>query len=350
MKLTKSDWITIAKGASLLSTGGGGDLLEARTTYAEVFKINKVVELKKLEELNQTDIVCTAYIAGSIGSFETTTKPLEKAFALLEKLLDKSIAGILPVEIGPGDIAETVKIASVYKIPVIDADFVGKRCSPEVFLETITLKNLSRAPLVITNLKGETKVIKKNLSAEKIEKIVRVFAKNSDSACFVVGYPLTVKEVRGVVGSRTLSLAYSLGKLLQKKNKKTLSAILKLTSGRVLFSGKISIVKSNDDKGFLTGTIKIAGTEKFISEKAEIFLKNESLIFWRNELVELSCPDLICVLNSKSLLGIYNRDLQKGEKVIVLGIPALPIWKTNKGLKLFSPKSFGYDIKPVLIK
>src|SRR3989338_3854898 len=204
MKLKKSDWLTIVKGASLLSTGGGGDLTEARTTFSEVFAKIKYVILQRLEKMRPEQIVCTAYIAGSIGSYETNTKPLEKAFAKLSYLLGKPISGILPVEIGPGDIAETVKIAAVNNLPVVDADFVGKRCSPDVFMETITLKNLPRTPLVITNLKGETKVIKKKLSAEKIEKIVRVFAKNSDSACFVVGYPLTVKEVRGVVGSRTL--------------------------------------------------------------------------------------------------------------------------------------------------
>lgn len=347
MLLTKNDWLNIVKGATILSTGGGGDLQEAKEVFKEVFKNKKQIPLVKLSELNSNDVVCTAYIAGSVGSFERSTKPLIKAFNCLQEIIKKPIKGILPVEIGPGDIAETVKIASVADLPVIDADFVGKRSSPEVYLETITLRNLPRTPMVISGSNGKTIKILKNKSPQQIEKIVRKFAQDSGGDAFVVGYPLTVKKIKGVVGENTLSLCQKIDNVLSEND--NVKKIVALTNGSLLFEGSVTSKIAKDDKGFLTGYIKIKGQNNFKGKVGKIYFKNENLLFWVNDKLILTCPDLICVLDQKTKLGVYNRDIKLKQNVIILGIPSLPIWKTTKGQKLFSPRTFGYNFKPVLL-
>lgn len=347
MLLTKKGWINIVLGATVLSTGGGGDLQEAKEVFKQVFKKKKQIPLVKLSELNGDDIICTAYIAGSIGSFERSTKPLIKAFKCLQQIIKKPIKGIVPVEIGPGDIAETVKITATADLPVIDADFVGKRASPEVYLETITLRDLPRTPMVITNKGGKTITLLKDIQPQQIEKMVRKFAQESGGDAFVVGYPLSVKKIIGVVGKNTLGLCQKIGTVLKEKN--SVKKIVKLTKGILLFEGSITSKTTKDNKGFLTGFVKIKGQNKFAGKMGKIYFKNESLLFWINDKIVLTCPDLICVLDKKTKLGIYNRDIKLNQNVIILGIPALPIWRTAKGQKLFSPGAFGFNFKPVLL-
>jgi len=50
-------------------------------------------------------------------------------------------------------------------------------------------------------------------------------------------------------------------------------------------------------------------------------------------------PDLICVLNESEYRGLSNWDEFKEEKdcnITVIGIPAHPIWKTEKGRNVFN--------------
>jgi DUF917 family protein len=56
---------------------------------------------------------------------------------------------------------------------------------------------------------------------------------------------------------------------------------------------------------------------------------------------------LICIVDNKTGEGLSNfvpSGKHAGKGVAVLGVKAVPAWKTKRGLEIFNPRHFGYDI------
>lgn len=80
-----------------------------------------------------------------------------------------------------------------------------------------------------------------------------------------------------------------------------------------------------------------------------MFIKNEYLLFWINKKIILTCPDLIICTDINNY-PLYNSDISLDKKVKVFGKKCCKLWRTPKGLKLFSPKNFGFNFKNKLLK
>jgi len=54
-------------------------------------------------------------------------------------------------------------------------------------------------------------------------------------------------------------------------------------------------------------------------------------------------PDLITMVDAETGEPITTESLRYGFRVVVLGIPCDPRWRTDAGLSLVGPAYFGYD-------
>ena len=57
-----------------------------------------------------------------------------------------------------------------------------------------------------------------------------------------------------------------------------------------------------------------------------------------------SVPDLITMVEEDTGEPLTTEQLRYGFRVIVLGMPAHPHWRTEKGLAVVGPRYFGYDV------
>ena len=55
-------------------------------------------------------------------------------------------------------------------------------------------------------------------------------------------------------------------------------------------------------------------------------------------------PDLIVVMDAETGGPITTEELRYGFRVVVIGAPCVPAWRTAEGLALVGPRYFGYDI------
>jgi DUF917 family protein len=281
-------------------------------------------------------LLCTAFMIGSSGSDEQSSEPILLARKALEELVGK-VDAVIPVEIGAGAVTEAMFLASAMGLPFLDADVVGGRSAPEVYLETITLFDIPRTPLVVANQNGEAKTLLKSSGYRETEKFLREFAAESGGCAYVIGYPMRLSTIRDVVGKGTVSISISLGEALKAGR---LEDALRMTEGRRVFSGRVMQVEKSNEGGFLTGNATISDGKS----ELKVWFKNENLVSWLDGRPFITSPDLICILD-KGCRGVYNRDLEEGAEVTVIGIPSLPVWRTNKGIELFGPESFGFGIK-----
>lgn len=329
-------------GTTFFGTGGGGDPKESRAMYQTMIKDNKLPKLLAVDQFKDSDLFITAFAVGSISAKSDPSKPIQKAFKVLSKQLSgREIKAIIPVEIGPKSVAMAFYLASILDLPVLDADIVGGRSTPEVFLETITLFNIPRTPLVVANDKLETSTLTKSVSFEKEEKFLRSFAAKSGNLAYVVGYPMSKKVIENSVETETISESVAVGESLSKKK---LNSLKKNFKTKKLFEGKIEKIITKEDKGFAKKWLTIKNGE----DRAKIFIKNENLILWIDDKVALTCPDLIILLDQNDQ-PIYNLNLKNGVKVKVIGMKSRNLWRSKKGLKLFNPKVFGFEFETVLL-
>ena len=116
-------------------------------------------------------------------------------------------------------------------------------------------------------------------------------------------------------------------------------------NGFIMFEGIVSEADWEDRDGFTFGNIYIDGESNFRGEKLKIWFQNENIISWKNGEVFVTVPDSINIVNCDENMPLLNPYAKVGMKVTVFALKAFDEWRTAKGLEVFGPKFFGYDIK-----
>jgi len=344
MKLLKKDLKQIIIGSSILGTGGGGNFdLGLKTVDA----IKKSVDLVSLKTIPNDETVITVFGVGGLKQYGNAKKVILKNVRILEHLIKTKIKYLIPVEIGPSSLANTFSVASQIDCRVVDGDIVGYRASPEVFLETISLRNISRCPLVASSTNGTTITINDASTPEKIEIILRQLSIQTDSKVYVAGYPMPVGKIKKIVGIGSVSFSLKTGAIASDatNSRAFVNGLRQL--GFVYYGGGLIIKQQINDgfPGFTSGKL-------IISDKKDeyiLYYKNEFLLLEKNGLTILTCPDSIILVDEIKKNGINNGGNNMNKRVLIFGKKSIPIWRSRKGRLLFSPKNIGYQFPQVLL-
>jgi DUF917 family protein len=65
---------------------------------------------------------------------------------------------------------------------------------------------------------------------------------------------------------------------------------------------------------------------------------------WRDGEPDLTAPDLICCFSGETGQPIANPNHEVGRAVTVVGLPAATAWRTERGIAVFGPRHFGFDV------
>lgn len=140
-----------------------------------------------------------------------------------------------------------------------------------------------------------------------------------------------------------------------------LTAQFDVCAGKLLFTGKIVDVRRYIGGGYTMGSVVIAplSEDERESHKQDVPSDRHMVIPFQNEYlyaalcdadgseasqqVVCTVPDLISILGQDGE-GIGSQDLRYGLRVNVVALPAHPLWKTDKGMKVGGPEGFGLKI------
>lgn len=322
MKLNKKQVEEIIKGSTVLGTGGGGRLDSALSIIEKLPPLTLI----SFNDLDSDDIVITAYGAGGLTKPKNTTEMMTKGLDLLQQRLGKPIRAIVPVEIGPYSLAAAFEIAAQLSVPVVDGDLVGFRSVPEIYIELVTLADLSRCPLVFGNNEGDIVMLDEASSPERLEQIIRSFASESVSNTFVLGYPYSKAELKKCLAKGSVSYCQKMKNMLDKEF-------------QLVGSGTVTEDAKEEVDGFTKGYVQIASREATF----QIEFKNEYLVLLKDNEVIVTCPDFICAVDQSTGLGLNNGDDNKGKQISIYVRPAIKQWQTKQGLALFSPGKLGLN-------
>ena len=63
-----------------------------------------------------------------------------------------------------------------------------------------------------------------------------------------------------------------------------------------------------------------------------------------------SVPDIIVVMDTAEGMPVTTEAIRYGLRVVLVGIPCDPRWRTADGLAIVGPRYFGYDVEYVPVE
>jgi DUF917 family protein len=151
----------------------------------------------------------------------------------------------------------------------------------------------------------------------------------------------------GAFVAGTISLAEELGQLVRETRAAhgdPIGAVVERLGGRRLFGGKVVDVARRTEAGWAKAEARIEGTGADAGSALVLQTQNEHLVAIRDGEVVCSVPDLIVVMDAEAGGPITTEELRYGFRVVVIGAPCVPAWRTAEGLAIVGPRYFGYDI------
>jgi DUF917 family protein len=341
----------IALGATVLGTGGGGDPTLGKLMAQQAVARYGPIQLLPLDDVpDEAWIIPTAMMGAPTVLVEKIPGGTEvlDAFRMLERRLQCSALATVSAEAGGVNSMIPMVVAASLGVPLVDADGMG-RAFPEIQMVTPTLHGVSATPMALADEKGNRVLLETpdNFWTERLARTVTI--QMGCSACIAL-YAMQGAIAKRAMVPGTISLAREIGHTLRTcrvQKRDPIVALTTLLHGRRLCEGKITDVRRRTERGFARGEVDIAGTGSDTGARCQIAFQNENLIFWRDGRPEVTVPDLITVVEEQTGLPITTEALKYGLRVVVLGFPCHPHWRTPEGLVLVGPRYFGYEMEYV---
>ena len=363
-KLSRQDLNDILFGCTILGTGGGGNPKEGLVLIDKALQAGKEFVLADLDEVPDDAMIGIPYMCGSVSPAKSEDEqkyrglprmdeePALKALEEMEEYLSQKFLGVMSTELGGGNTAIAFYVGAMLGKRIIDADPAG-RSVPELQHSIFYINGLPIEPLAVANEFGDVAIVKKVVNDERAEALVRAMAVASGNSVGVVDHPARMRDIKNSVIPGAISYALEIGKAFRKAKeaKGDLAAeVAKAGCGCVLFKGRVSGYKWDTVDGFTIGDVFIEGEGGYAGSNYEIWYKNEHIISWKDGSVDVTVPDLICIISDDTKEPLTNPNYEEGMKVSVLGFPAPKGWRTKEGLEIFGPRHFGYDFDYIPIE
>lgn len=356
-ELNKQDIIDLLYGCAVLGTGGGGSLKEGLEIMEPDFREGRKLFLAEMSDIPDDKYIATPYGCGAPAADgqeeaeEYRNLPhikcpaSELAFKSLEKYFGEKFFAVSSTELGGANTAEALHTACVLGIPVADGDPAG-RSVPELQHSSYYIYGKPIVPMAVATNFGDVAILTDVVDDFRAENLVRAMAVASGDIVGVCDHPMRGSEYKESVITGALSYALEIGKILRnaKENSKSPAhEIAGSMNGRVAFKGDVTDMPWECRDGFNYGSIILKGKEEFDGDKYKILFKNENYAAYKNDILEATVPDLICMIG-KDGNPVTTPNFNIGDEINVLLLPSPEVWKTPKGLEIFGPRHFGLDV------
>src|SRR4029077_3581626 len=158
------------------------------------------------------------------------------------------------------------------------------------------------------------------------------------------------QALAGAAVQGTFTLAIKIGDALNTAVGDPIAALVAVTGGFPLMIGKVTDVERRATQGFVRGSVAVEGLGDDAGRLLRLEIQNENLVALEQGRVLASVPDLISVLDSETAEAIMTERIAYGQRVTVIAFGCDPVWRTEPGIAVTGPRSFGYDFDYVPVE
>jgi uncharacterized protein len=348
-EISLDDIEALAIGAWILGTGGGGSpylgLLNLRRLYAEGHRVSLMSPL----DLADDDRVAVVSNMGAplVGQERLAdSRNIARAVRIQEEVGGFRFNAVMSLEIGGGNGMQPLMAAAHLKVPVVDADCMG-RAFPEAQMTSFAIGDLKPYPCALYDPRGVEAMVAKVPSWKWMERASRKICVEMGSIAATCKAPRTGREVKDWGIHFTTTSAIRIGRVVADANRRhddPVEALLASEGGKRLFTGKIVDVERRTTEGFLRGKATVDGTDGDRDARLTLSFQNEWIVAWRDGEAIAMAPDLICVLDSVTGHAVGTETVRYGQRVAVVALPAPAVLTSARGLEFVGPRAFGYDL------
>lgn len=270
-----------------------------------------------------------------------------RAVEALSRYLGRKINAVIRFE-PAGQTLNTFIAAAELGIPVVDACLAG-RAVPELSMQTSFASGVNTGPGALVTRWGDVVYLNKVVDDYRVEDLARALAVASGGGASMAYNPMPGRQLKKVVIPGNVSTSILYGRALREARQRgqdPVAALLKASKGFKLFQGVVAKADMKGEGGFTWWDVEIKGSGPYAGHAYKIFVKNENIIAWLDGKPDAMSPDLLCNLDPKTgdtivgpSLGGYNLN----QEVVLISIPAHPLWRTPKGIEILGPRHFGFD-------
>jgi DUF917 family protein len=363
---TKEDVEDLVHGLTLLGTGGGGRPEQGLECLLPHVEAGRAVGWVAPDTIADDAWVCSVFGMGSIAPTAplsaderralgypadwTVARPMVRAVQELAAYTGKTIAAILPFELGAGNTASPMDAAVRVGAAIVDADCAG-RAIPELCQTTAAIAGVPFAPGAIADAWGNLLLVKETASdllTERIGKLVSIATKVPDmkAQCAHAGFLMTGKDLKRIAVPGGITRALAVGRAIRAARAgggDPVAAAAGALQGWVLFRGRVTRKEWESRDGYMYGTTTVEGEGPDAGHTLRMWFKNENHVTWRDGTPWVVSPDLIMTMDAGGT-PYTNTLLPEGARIGVVGAVADARLRTPAALDLLGPRHYGHDL------
>ncbi|MEX3009798.1 DUF917 domain-containing protein [Hoeflea sp. TYP-13] len=345
--ITGDEMEAIATGGAFLGTGGGGDPYIGKLMAQSAIEEHGPVKVISPEDVPDDWLCVPVCMMGAptvmvekLPSGDEAGRALEQ----LEAYLGRKADALICIEAGGLNSTIPFAVAAATGLPLIDGDGMG-RAFPELQMVSFTMQGVDATPMVITDEKGNSSVIKA-ISNLWTERLARSQTIQMGGAALVALYPMSGSDVKKGILRNTLSLILEIGRIITGEragNRNPAEALIERLNGKRLLTGRVVDIERKTEGGFARGQATLKGMDEDEGATFKVNFQNEFLIALNDREQTLAVtPDLICAVDADGGLPVTTEQLRYGLAVTMIGLPCDAQWRTEAGIELVGPGYFGY--------
>ncbi len=345
---SEDDIESIALGAGILGTGGGGNPYLGKWRLWEVMKRGGQPRIISPDQVpDDTNISTVGGMGAPTVGIERLSQGEEMLGALkaLEAHLGVPIPYVISGEIGGSNSLSALLVSAQSGRMAVDGDGMG-RAFPELQMNTFVINGIPVAPLAVCDVRGQTTIVSHVLDAKWGERIARAVTVQMGGSSGLAARSMTGAQMKRAAVWDTLTLAKRIGEAIRRArahHRDPIAAAINVMNGQVLFQGKIVDVSRRTTAGFARGQMVLRAHQG--GDELYIDFQNENLIAQRDGEILATVPDLITLVTEEEGEPVGTEVLRYGLRVAVLGMPCTPQLRTETALTFVGPRAFGYEVE-----
>ena len=341
-QLSRDDLDTLAVGAALLGSGGGGQTYWFRALAVHAFGDRASIPIHDVDDLPADMVAVSTGLVGSLLSFHERSPQGSEFAHAVERVLREypnANACVGNYESAGANIFAALVVAAAGVLPVVDSDGMGRALS---WLDQTTydVAGVSIAPFVCTDSYGRT-VLYEDIRGRTAEQFIRAAAVEMGGWCAFAGYPMTVAHLRTAGIPGTIARALGLGRTVENADaREVVDALVDQHGARRVATGRVADTRWRRIHDGGIGSVVLRTPDD--ASVVRIEARNEFLLVLVDGEIAACTPEIICLMRTRDGRPLQAESvLAVGTEVDVVALPAPPRWRDPGFRDKVTPAAFG---------